>query len=108
VGVNTLSEIETEMLSASHLAYSGMLGGNRPCSNLDHRISRMTMMNSFAEAIKMANRLPAKDREALGILLIQEMQSDERWAKLFAGSQTTLSSLAEGALAEHRLGLTKR
>lgn len=65
------------------------------------------MSSTFNQAIEMASKLPEKDREALGALLIQEMQSEKRWAKLFKGSQDQLSKLADEALKEHRAGKTK-
>lgn len=55
----------------------------------------------------MANKLPEKDREALGALLIQEIQSEKRWAKLFRSSQNQLAKLADEALNEHQAGKTK-
>lgn len=64
-------------------------------------------MSTLNQAIEMASKLPEKDREALGALLIQEMQSEKRWAKLFKSSQDKLSKLADEALAEHRAGKTK-
>lgn len=64
-------------------------------------------MSTFNQAIEMANKLPEKDREALGALLIQEIQSEKRWAKLFKSSQDQLAKLADEALSEHRAGKTK-
>jgi len=65
------------------------------------------MSGTFSKAIELASKLPEKDQEALGALLLQEMQSEKRWAKLFKSSQNQISKLADAALAEHRAGKTK-
>ena len=65
------------------------------------------MSNTFAKAIELARKLPEKDQEALGALLLEEMRSERRWAKLFKESQNQLSDLADEALAEHKAGRTK-
>ncbi|MBV6502361.1 MAG: hypothetical protein AKCLJLPJ_00405 [Fimbriimonadales bacterium] len=65
------------------------------------------MSRTFDQAIEMASKLPEKDRDALGALLIREMQSEKRWAKLLKGSQDKLSKLADEALKEHKAGKTK-
>lgn len=65
------------------------------------------MSDTFSQAFQIASKLPPKDREALGALLLQEMQSDKRWSELFASSQDLLSKLADEALAEHKADKTK-
>ena len=65
------------------------------------------MSDTFTQAFQIASKHPPKDREALGALLLQEMQSDKRWSELFASSQDLLSKLADEALAEHKAGKTK-
>ena len=65
------------------------------------------MSNTLAKAIELAKRLPEKDQEVLGALLLEEMRSEKRWTKLFRESQDQLSNLADEALAEHRSGVTK-
>ena len=65
------------------------------------------MSGSFTKAIGLARKLPAKEQEALGDFLLQEMQSNQRWAELFESSQDQLSALANVALAEHKAGKTK-
>ena len=65
------------------------------------------MSDTFTQAFQIASKLPPKDREAPGALLLQEMQSDKRWSELFASSQDLLSKLADEALAEHKAGKTK-
>ena len=65
------------------------------------------MSDTFTQAFQIASKLPPKDREALGALLLQEIQSDKRWSELFASSKDLLSKLADEALAEHKAGKTK-
>ena len=65
------------------------------------------MSDTFSKAFELASKLPPKDREALGALLLQELRSERRWAKLFSSSQDRLSSLADKALSEHKSGKTK-
>ena len=52
------------------------------------------------------SKLSPKEQDALADWLLAELQSERRWASLFAGSQDTLSKLASEALAEHRNGQT--
>ena len=61
----------------------------------------------MARAIELARRLPEEDQEALGALLLEEMRSEKRWARLFAESQDLLSDLADEALTKHKAGTTK-
>jgi hypothetical protein len=65
------------------------------------------MSNSFSRAVELVKRLPEPDQEALGLLLLEEMRSEKRWAKLLKDSQDQLAELADRALAEHRAGKTK-
>ncbi|AIE85846.1 hypothetical protein [Fimbriimonas ginsengisoli] len=65
------------------------------------------MSSAFSKAVELASKLPEKDQDALGALLLEEMQSNKRWAKLFGSSQDLLSKLADDALAEHKAGKTK-
>jgi len=62
---------------------------------------------TFAKAIELASKLPEKDHEALGALLLAEMRYEKRWTKLFGESQDLLGDLAGQALAEHKAGKTK-
>jgi hypothetical protein len=64
------------------------------------------MSDALSRAIQLAMTLPEKDQEALGSLLLREMESDQKWSALFAKSQNHLSKLADKALADHRAGRT--
>jgi hypothetical protein len=55
-----------------------------------------------------ASKLPEPEQDALGRLLLDELASDRRWEKLFAGSHEVIAELADDALAEHRAGRTQK
>ena len=65
------------------------------------------MGSIFSKAVSMASKLPKKDQEALGAVLLHEIQSEKRWKKLFESSQEKLAGLADEALREHGAGKTK-
>lgn len=52
----------------------------------------------------MASKLPEHDQEALGAMLIRELESEQRWSTLFEDSQDLLAKLADEALKQHRAG----
>ncbi len=54
----------------------------------------------------MASKLPEQDQEALGAMLIREMESEKKWSALFQESQDLLAKLADEAIKEHRCGKT--
>lgn len=58
-------------------------------------------------AIAAVAKLPPEEQDALAALLMDEMRSERRWSKTFAGSQPLLKKLAADALSEHRAGKTK-
>ncbi len=58
-------------------------------------------------AIAEATKLPETDQEAIGALVLAELESEHRWDELFAKSQDLLSKLAQEARDEHRSGLTE-
>ncbi|GMV88353.1 MAG: hypothetical protein AMXMBFR81_12840 [Chthonomonas sp.] len=64
------------------------------------------MSSTFKQAIEMASKLPEQDQEALGAMLIREMESEQRWSALFEDSQDLLAKLADEALNQHRAGKT--
>ncbi|MEA3543775.1 MAG: hypothetical protein U9R69_00980 [Thermodesulfobacteriota bacterium] len=66
----------------------------------------MTKMldNAFAVAAK----LPAIEQNTLARWMIEEIESDKKWDKLFAESEDTLSLLAIEALDEESSGLTDK
>jgi hypothetical protein len=65
------------------------------------------MTKLLEKAFEKASTLPERDQDAVGEWLLSELESEARWAKLFAGSQDSLSKLAAEALEEHRKGETE-
>lgn len=59
------------------------------------------------KAFKAASKLPKKEQDILATLLLEELQSEKRWAKAFEKSQDKLAVLADEALAEFQRGETQ-
>ena len=66
----------------------------------------MTMTALLEKAIQRASRLPEKEQEAIGALILDEITSESRWDAQFAGSQDVLARLADEAVAEFNEGKT--
>ena len=62
---------------------------------------------SLEEVFARASRLSAEEQDALAAWLAEELESDERWGRLFARSQIELGRLADEALGEHAAGKTE-
>jgi hypothetical protein len=62
------------------------------------------LKNAFAEASK----LPAIEQNALARWIINEIESDRKWDKLFAESEDVLGQLALEALEEENSGKTTK
>ena len=58
------------------------------------------------KAISEASKLPENEQETIGAWLLAEMQSERRWAELFAKSSSAVERMADEALKEHAQGLT--
>ena len=65
------------------------------------------MTKLLEKAFKEASKLPETEQNALAKWVIEELRSEDRWEKVFAGSEDVLDRLAEEALAEHRDGKTE-
>lgn len=66
------------------------------------------MAKLLQKAFEEASKLPEGEQDALDRVLLEELASERRWEKLFAGSQDLLADLADQALTEHRAGRTKK
>lgn len=64
------------------------------------------MTTMLEKALAEASRLPPDEQDALAAVLLDEIASEERWRKAFAGSADQLARLAQDALDEHRAGKT--
>ena len=64
------------------------------------------MTRMLENAFAAASKLPAIEQNALARWMIEEIQSDKKWDKLFAESEDVLGQLAMEALDEENRGLT--
>ena len=64
------------------------------------------MTRLLEKAFEKAATLSPQEQDALADWLLKELESEERWAKLFKNSQDDLSKLGKEALDEHRKGET--
>jgi hypothetical protein len=65
------------------------------------------MTKLLEKALDEVAKLPASEQDAVAAILLEELASEQRWAKSFAGSQDQLAKLAQEALAEYKAGRTK-
>lgn len=65
------------------------------------------MTELLKEAFERASELPAEDQDSFARLVLAELESEARWADLFARSQDVLADLADAALKEFRAGETE-
>ena len=65
------------------------------------------MTQLLEKAMEEVAKLPASEQDALAAILLQELESEQRWTASFAKSQDKLARLAEEALAEFDAGRTK-
>ena len=65
------------------------------------------MTELLEKAFKKASMLPEIEQNIIAKWLIDEMESDKKWERLFAESEDILEQLADEALAEHAQGETK-
>ena len=64
------------------------------------------MTSLFQEAVQKVMALPEEQQNALAAILLQEIESEQRWQESFARSPSVLDKLAEEALEDDRLGRT--
>lgn len=65
------------------------------------------MAHPLESAVIAAKQLPAEEHETLAAILIEEMESEQRWTRSLAASQPLLGALAAEALAEFKAGKTR-
>ena len=65
------------------------------------------MSKLLEEAFAKLAALPESDQDSIANWLLEELDSEVRWEKLFSESHDALSNLADKALSEHRRGRTK-
>jgi hypothetical protein len=65
------------------------------------------MTELLEKAFKKASKLPEIEQNIIAKWLIDEMESEKKWERLFAESEDILEMLADEAVAEHAQGKTK-
>ncbi len=65
------------------------------------------MTQLLEKAFKKVSKLPETEQNIIAKWLIDELESEKKWERLFAGSEDFLEKLADEALAEHAQGKTK-
>ena len=61
------------------------------------------MTRLLEQAFQKASKLPKEEQDAMAAFMIGELESEKRWAALFAGSQDRLREIAAEALEEVKL-----
>ncbi len=65
------------------------------------------MTNQLESAIKQLSKLPEKEQNHMAKWIMAEINSEEKWNKLFSESENQLNALAEEALSDFKNGQTK-
>ena len=65
------------------------------------------MTEQLQRAFDRVAALSPSDQDQFAAWMLAELESEERWQKLFAESQDALANLAAEARAEHEAGLTE-
>lgn len=60
-----------------------------------------TVSKLLEEAIAKLTELSGADQDFIAAWLLEEMESEQGWEKVFSESHEALGHLADGALAEH-------
>lgn len=68
------------------------------------------MSHLMERAIQKARQLPEHDQEAIASIILQEIESEQRWDELFARPESAdlLSRMADEALAEAKAGRARK
>jgi hypothetical protein len=62
------------------------------------------MTQALSAAVATAAQLPEKEQDALAAILVEEMESEERWNAIFADSQNLLERMANEAIQDLEAG----
>ncbi len=65
------------------------------------------MTKLLEQAVDQARQLPESEQDAIAKLMLDEIESEREWDRLFAKSPEKLSRLADKAWAEHEAGLSE-
>ena len=62
------------------------------------------MTQALSAAVATAAQLLEDEQDALAAILLEEMESEERWSALFADSQNLLERMANEAIQDFQAG----
>ena len=62
------------------------------------------MTQALSVAVASAAKLPDEEQNVLAAILLEEMESEERWSALFSGSQNLLEQMASEAIQDFQAG----
>jgi len=65
------------------------------------------MTKLMTKAIAEIRKLPVKEQEVFAGLILEELESEQRWDERFARHPEALAKLAKEARADRRVGRTK-
>ncbi len=66
------------------------------------------MTHQLENAIKKLSKLPEREQNAMARWILDEINSDKKWDKLFADSEDQLQKMAEDALEDYSKDKTKQ
>ena len=68
------------------------------------------MSQLVEQAFEKVRRMPEHDQEAIAAIILQEIESEQRWDALFARPESAdlLSRMADEALADARAGRARK
>jgi len=62
------------------------------------------MTQALSAAVASAAKLPDEEQNVLAAIMLEEMESEQRWSDLFAGSQNLLEQMASEAIQDFQAG----
>lgn len=65
------------------------------------------MTKLLEQAIAKVRGLPEVDQDAIAQIVLDELESEQKWDELFAKSPGKLQKLADEAWADHEAGLSE-
>ena len=62
------------------------------------------MTQALSAAVACAAKLPDEEQNVLAAIMLEEMESEQRWNALFSGSQNLLEQMASEAIQDFQAG----
>jgi len=69
-----------------------------------YRPGTQLMFQALSAAVASAAKLPEEEQNVLAAILLEEMESENRWSALFSESQNLLEQIANEAIHEFQAG----